>query len=58
MKNVLYQVMIVWDKHLFVIGDNREHSIDSRDFGIIPYKDIMGKVIMIYYPYARIRKLS
>ena len=50
--------MIVWDKHLFVIGDNREHSIDSRDFGIIPYKDIIGKVIIIYYPYGRIRKLS
>ena len=53
-----FKPMMVWDKHLFVIGDNREHSIDSRDFGIIPYKDIMGKVVMIYYPYERIRKLS
>lgn len=53
-----FKPMMVWDKHLFVIGDNKEHSIDSRDFGIIPYKDIIGKVILIYYPYGRIRKLS
>jgi signal peptidase I len=50
--------MMVWDKHLFVIGDNEEHSIDSRDFGIMPYRDIMGKVILIYYPCERIKKLS
>ena len=53
-----FKPMMVWDKHLFVIGDNREHSIDSRDFGTIPYKDIIGKVIIIYYPYGRIKKLS
>ena len=30
---------------VFIMGDNRNHSIDSRVFGSIPIQDIMGKVI-------------
>lgn len=30
---------------VFIMGDNRNHSIDSRVFGSIPVQDIMGKVI-------------
>jgi signal peptidase I len=52
-----YGPLMVWDKHVFIIGDNREHSIDSRDFGIIPYNDIVGKVTMIYFPFGRIKKI-
>lgn len=32
------------DKSVFVLGDNRAHSKDSRDFGSIPYDRIVGKV--------------
>ncbi len=38
----------VWDipdKNVFVMGDNRAHSKDSRDFGPIPYDGILGKVL-------------
>ena len=31
--------------HVFVLGDNREHSIDSRDFGPIPVTAIQGTVL-------------
>lgn len=48
----------VWDRHLFVMGDNEGHSIDSRDFGTILYNDIIGKAIFIYLPFNRIKKLS
>ena len=37
--------MTVKKNTVFIMGDNRNHSIDSRVFGSIPIQDIMGKVI-------------
>jgi len=34
---------------IYVIGDNKEQSIDSRVFGFIPLNDVVGKVRQIYY---------
>lgn len=36
--------MTVKKNTVFIMGDNRNHSIDSRVFGSIPIQDIMGKV--------------
>lgn len=30
----------------FVLGDNREHSNDSRYFGLVPAADMLGKVVV------------
>jgi len=35
---------------LFVMGDNRTGSLDSRIFGPIPQKDIIGVVFFRYFP--------
>lgn len=32
--------------HVWVMGDNRDESIDSRVFGSIPMSDLIGKVIL------------
>lgn len=31
--------------YVYVLGDNRENSLDSRSFGCVPYKSIVGKMI-------------
>lgn len=31
---------------IYVLGDNREHSYDSRDFGTVPIDSIMGKMVL------------
>lgn len=36
--------------YLFVMGDNRPRSSDSREFGFIPVKDVIGKVFFRYFP--------
>ena len=36
--------------YLFVMGDNRSQSSDSRDFGPIPIQDIIGKVVFRLFP--------
>ncbi|MBI9078060.1 MAG: signal peptidase I [Desulfatibacillum sp.] len=35
--------------HIFVLGDNREASLDSRRFGPVPLADVMGKIRMVYF---------
>ena len=41
----------------FVMGDNRGNSQDSRHYGTIQKKDIIGKVVYRYYPFSRHKKL-
>lgn len=38
------------EDHSFVMGDNRDYSKDSRDFGCIPNMNVKGKVIMRFFP--------
>ena len=39
--------------HCFVLGDNRNHSLDSRHFGPIPFAAIKGRADYIYWPVAQ-----
>lgn len=38
--------------YVFVMGDNRLHSIDSRHIGFIPFDKIVGEVNLRYWPIA------
>jgi signal peptidase I len=39
--------------HLFVMGDNRDESSDSRVWGFVPYAYLRGKAFLIYWSWDR-----
>ena len=55
-KNNIVERPMRWfvpEGHIFVLGDNRERSEDSRDWGPVPLDLVIGRVVYRYSPWSR-----
>lgn len=43
--------LVVPQRHYFVLGDNRDNSLDSRYWGFVPDSLMRGSPIFVYYSY-------
>ena len=44
--------LVVPLRHYFVLGDNRDNSLDSRYWGFVPDTLVRGQPLLVYYSYA------
>lgn len=45
--------MRVPEDHVFVMGDNRSNSKGSGSFGTVPRNDLLGEVLVRFWPPGR-----
>jgi signal peptidase I len=53
-----YEAKFVDPGHYYVLGDHRNQSNDSRNWGLVPEKYIYGKAVFRYWPMAKIGSLD
>lgn len=57
-KSGMYTDIVVPEGCIYVMGDNRVDSKDSRFFGCIPIKQVDGYVVCRIWPFSRLGKLD
>jgi signal peptidase I len=56
-KDMPVLTLYVQPGHYLCLGDNSLASSDSRTWGMVPERLLLGKAMLVYYPFARVRRL-
>lgn len=52
-----FLTMYVQPGHYLCLGDNSQASSDSRDWGLVPERLMLGRALVVYYPFDRVGRI-
>jgi hypothetical protein len=56
-KDYEFLTMYVQPGHYLCLGDNSQASSDSRDWGLVPERLMLGRALLVYYPFDRVGRI-
>ena len=52
-KDMPTKTMYVQPGHYLCLGDNSQQSSDSRAWGLVPHRLMLGRALLVYFPFSR-----
>jgi signal peptidase I len=58
LRELRFRSMYVQPGHYLCLGDNSPQSSDSRDWGTVPERLMLGRALMVYFPFDRAGRIK
>jgi signal peptidase I len=53
LRKLPHRTIYVQPRHYFCLGDNSAQSSDGREWGLVPERLMLGRALMVYFPFNR-----